>query len=113
MATRKSTREVPSSRNRSSQDRPGRDLTGGAAAAPKPAGRPTAVAAIEAARTRLMRARAVLDCMHYVLLYDDHFDGDPKRPSFADAIDVARDLVSEVIDALDRVNLRRTGVTEA
>jgi hypothetical protein len=54
----------------------------------------------------LMRARAVLDCTRFVLLYEDILEGDPKKPSFADAVDVARDLMDEAVDALDRVNLR-------
>jgi hypothetical protein len=57
------------------------------------------------ARAQLMRARAVLDCTRSVLLYDDQVEGE-ERPSYSDAIDVARDLVDGVIDALDSVNLR-------
>lgn len=108
MATRKSTRGVRFPRNRSPEARSGRNATRGATASPKHT-RNTAAedehAAIEAARTKLMRARAVLDCTRYVLLYEDNSEPDPKRPSFFDAIDVARDLVDEVIESLDLVNL--------
>ena len=52
-----------------------------------------------------MRARAVLDCTRFVLLYDDQLEGE-QRPSFSDVIDVARDLVGAVIDRLDSVNMR-------
>jgi hypothetical protein len=53
-----------------------------------------------------MRARAVLDCIGYVLLYDGPGEGNPRLPSFCDAIDVARSLLDEVTNDLDRVHLR-------
>jgi hypothetical protein len=105
MAMRKSTRATVTSRNRSARRR---DAASAATPASKALARSVAGigTAVDAARTKLMRARAVLDCTRYVLLYDDRPEADPKRPSFVDAVDVARDLVDEVIDALDRVNLR-------
>lgn len=108
MATHKSTRGVRFSRNRNPDPRSGRDTVRGVTAPPKYTRKTVAEgehAAIEAARTKLMRARAVLDCTRYVLLYEDNSEPDPKRPSFFDAIDVARDLVDEVIESLDLVNL--------
>lgn len=110
MAKRKSTRGTHFPRNRGPKDRQQRDpVITVAPTASTPAARPAPEAidvAIEGARARLMRARAVLDCTRFVLLYDDQLEGGPGRPSFSDAIDVARDLVDEVVDALDRVNLR-------
>lgn len=107
MAKRKSTRAARFSRNQRPRRRgPARRV----AAAPKqaPAVSENAHSAIEVSRTKLMRARAVLDCIRYVLLYDDPGEDDPKLPSFFDAIDVARGLLDEVIEGLDRVNLRPT-----
>jgi hypothetical protein len=106
MAKRKSTREAHSSRSRSSHR--SRPRPGDRALEFTPSAQPVAATprvAIEGARTQLMRARAVLDCTRFVLLYDDQVEGE-QRPSFSDAIDVARDLVDAVIDALDPVNLR-------
>src|SRR4029453_17302759 len=110
MAKRKSTRELHSSRNRT-PDSPSRPdpSGGGETAVSNSVTRSVAgnsECAIEAQRTKLMRARAVMDCAHYVLLYDDDLAEDAQRPSFSDAIGVARDLVDEVIDTLDRVKLR-------
>lgn len=108
MAKRKSTRGVHFSRNRASRNRSRRASTVGAAAQKPPVAPLVQVpdVAIEAARTRLMRARAVLACVGYVLLYEDQLEGESNRPSFADAVDVARDLLDEVIEALDSVSLR-------
>jgi hypothetical protein len=104
MAKRKSTREAHAPRNPRSQHRPRPDPASDAVAASTPSA-PTADSAIEVARSNLMRARAVLDCTRFVLLYDDQLEVE-QRPSFSDALDVAVDLVAEVIDTLDRVNLR-------
>jgi hypothetical protein len=111
MARRKSTREVHSPRNRGALDDSCRSPDTGSADAAGRTDQSVALradAAIEAARTKLMRARAVLDCTRFVLLYDDQLAEDPQRPSFSDAVDVAREFVGEVIEALDRVNLRFT-----
>ena len=109
MAMRKSTRGVHSSRNRSPQDHSRRD-PGRRAALSQATGAAACIseASIDDARMKLMRAGAVLDCTCYVLLYADRFERNPERPSFSDAVAVARDLVREVVDALDRVNLRST-----
>src|SRR5690349_8105602 len=112
MAIRKFTRGARPSRNRVSQGRSRRTPGAASAASPKsvhPIPEPVH-AAIEAGRARLMRARAVLECMHYVLLHEeDSREQDPQPPSFCDAVAVASDLVDEVIEALDRVNLRAAG----
>src|SRR5215217_7146490 len=103
MAKRKSTRGARFSRNRSPQHQHRHDPAATAPAASKPVAQPvpeTIDEAIEGARTYLMRARAVLDCTRFVLLYDDDLEADPRRPSFSDAVEVARDLVDEVIEAL-------------
>lgn len=108
MAKRKSTRGVRFSGNRASQNRSRQASTVGKVAQAPPVA-PLLQApdvAIEAARARLMRARAVLACVGYVLLYEDQLEGESNRPSFSDAVDVARDLLDEVIDALDSVSLR-------
>ena len=107
MAKRKSTREAHSSRNRSSQrsrPEPADDRAPTSEPSAQPIA-PTSDAATEGARTQLMRARAVLDCTRFVLLYDDQLEGE-QRPSFSDVIDVARDLLGAVIDGLDSVNMR-------
>jgi hypothetical protein len=107
MAKRKSTREAHSSRNINPQrSRP--EPAGDGALTSEPSPPPithASDAAIECARKQLMRTRAVLDCARFVLLYDDQLEGE-QRPSFSDVIDVARDLVGSVTDALDSVNLR-------
>lgn len=113
MAKRKSTRTVHFSRNRRHPDRPRKRPVSPTAATSRPAKEGSdgnTESSVEAARTKLMRARAVLDCTRYVLLYEDRFEGTCERPSFSDALDVARDLVQEVTDALDRVNLRSLGI---
>ena len=110
MARRKSTRGARVSRNRDPRRRIASISSGGIAGTPmraSPVKAEASLGTIEAARTKLMRARAVLDCTCFVLLYDDRVEASSSSPSYSDAIDVARDLVGEVIDALDRVNLRR------
>jgi hypothetical protein len=67
----------------------------------------TSDGAIETQRTQLRRARAVLDCLHFVLLYEDQFE-DSERPSYSDAVEVAREIVSAAIEGLDLVNLSRS-----
>jgi hypothetical protein len=52
-------------------------------------------------RTRLMKAQAVLGCVAFTLLYDDWLERS-HRPCFADAVNVAQDLIVEAIDRLDR-----------
>lgn len=64
--------------------------------------------AIEAQRTQLRRACAVLDCVYFVLLYDDQFEGEAERPSYSDAVGVARDIVSAAMEGLDSVSLSRS-----
>jgi hypothetical protein len=52
-------------------------------------------------RARLMKAQAVLQCVAFALLYDDWLE-QSNRPCFADAVNVAQDLISEAVDRLDR-----------
>ncbi len=51
-------------------------------------------------RNRLMKAQAVLGCVAFALLYEDWLEA-PNRPSFADAVAAALDLVNESVDRLD------------
>jgi hypothetical protein len=52
-------------------------------------------------QNRLMKAQAVLGCVEFALVYEDWLDRS-QRPSFADAVAVAQDLVSEAIAQLAR-----------
>jgi hypothetical protein len=61
---------------------------------------------IETARRQLMRADAVLGCIGFAFMYSDR--GEAGVPDYADAVGVARGLVSESIHALDPVSLRLT-----
>jgi hypothetical protein len=55
-------------------------------------------------RKQLMKAEAVLGCVAFALLYEEWFEG-PNRPSFTDAVAVARDLVHESVARLERNEL--------
>ena len=50
-------------------------------------------------RTRLLKARAVLGCLAFALLYEDWLEP-PDRPSFADAVAAVRDLINATLDRL-------------
>jgi hypothetical protein len=50
-------------------------------------------------RTRLLKAQAVLGCLAFALLYEDWLDP-PHRPSFADAVAAAQDLINATLDRL-------------
>lgn len=54
---------------------------------------------------RLMRVHSALGCVGHALLYEDHFEDDPARPSFADVVALARDIVGETVNRLDSVHL--------
>jgi hypothetical protein len=51
-------------------------------------------------RTRLLKAQAVLGCLAFALLYEDWLEP-PHRPSFADAVAAAQDLINATLDRLD------------
>jgi hypothetical protein len=57
--------------------------------------------AIEQERGRMNKACAVLGCLKHALTYQEHFDGDPDRPSFADVAELAHDLVADATHRLD------------
>lgn len=104
MATRKSRLVVPSGDGDSSTARPT-----GARQRPEPIDRlpgrtppPTTLEeAIEQERGRMDRARSVLGCLKHALTYQEHFEGDVDRPSFADVAELAHDLVADAINRLD------------
>ena len=50
-------------------------------------------------RTRLLKAQAVLGCLAFALLYEDWLKP-PHRPSFADALTAAQDLIDATLDRL-------------
>lgn len=50
-------------------------------------------------RTRLLKAQAVLGCLAFALLYEDWLEP-PHRPSFADAVTAAQDLINTTLDRL-------------
>ena len=50
-------------------------------------------------RTRLLKAQAVLGCLAFALLYEDWLEP-PHRPSFADAVGAAQDLINTTLDRL-------------
>ena len=50
-------------------------------------------------RTRLLKAQAVLGCLAFALLYEDWLEP-PHRPSFADAVAAAQDLINATLDRL-------------
>lgn len=50
-------------------------------------------------RTRLRKAQAVLGCLAFALLYEDWLEP-AHRPSFADAVAAAQDLVNATLDRL-------------
>jgi hypothetical protein len=51
-------------------------------------------------RTRLLKAQAVLGCLAFALLYEDWLEP-PHRPSLADAVAAAQDLINASLDRLD------------
>ena len=63
--------------------------------------RPSAhgLASIASRRIQLMKAEAVLACVAFTLVYEDWLDG-PNRPTFADAVAAARDLVAQAVEQL-------------
>jgi hypothetical protein len=54
---------------------------------------------VSAERTRLLKAQAVLGCLAFALLYEDWLEP-PHRPSFADAVTAAQDLINATLDRL-------------
>jgi hypothetical protein len=50
-------------------------------------------------RARLLKARAVLGCLAFALLYEDWLEPQ-HRPSFADAVAAAQDLINATLDRL-------------
>ena len=50
-------------------------------------------------RTRLLKAEAVLGCLAFALLYEDWLEP-PHRPSFADAVAAAQDLIKATLDRI-------------
>lgn len=50
-------------------------------------------------RTRLLKAEAVLGCLGFALLYEDWLEP-PQRPSFADAVAAAQDIINVTLDRL-------------
>jgi hypothetical protein len=50
-------------------------------------------------RSRLLKAQAVLGCLAFALLYEDWLEP-PHRPSFADAVAAAQDLINATLDRL-------------
>lgn len=64
--------------------------------------RPTTLEeAIEQERGRMDKACSVLGCLRHALTYQDHFEGDADRPSFADVAQLAHDLVADAVHRLD------------
>ena len=59
--------------------------------------------AIEAERSVLMKADAVLNCLALAMDYDD--GANIPRPYYAIIVELARDLVNDSISRLDSVNL--------
>jgi hypothetical protein len=58
---------------------------------------------IEAERSVLMKADAVLNCLALAMDYDD--GANIPRPYYAIIVELARDLVNDSISRLDSVNL--------
>jgi hypothetical protein len=54
-------------------------------------------------RARLMKAQAVLGCVAFALLYEEWLGG-VDRPSFADAVAAAQDLVTDAVNRLGRTD---------
>jgi hypothetical protein len=50
-------------------------------------------------RTRLRKAQAVLSCLAFALLYEDWLEP-PHRPSFADAVAAAQELINATLGRL-------------
>lgn len=66
-----------------------------------PQSKPADVAqVISGERNRLMKAQAVLRCVAFALLYEDWLK-ESNRPSFADAIEVAEELIRQTIDRIE------------
>jgi hypothetical protein len=57
--------------------------------------------AIEQERGRMDKACSVLGCLRHALTYQEHFEGDADRPSFADVAGLAHDLVADATHRLD------------
>jgi hypothetical protein len=107
MAERNSTSKARSGRKLSAvskERRPRASRTG--AQLKDRAARLTLKNSVENARRQLMRADAVLGCISFAFMYSDR--GEVDVPDYADAVGVARGLVSESIHALDPVSLRLT-----
>jgi hypothetical protein len=69
-------------------------------AGPAPASSPGDLAEIVSEeRSRLQKAEAVLGCLAFALLYEDWLEP-PHRPSFADAVAAAQDLINATVDRL-------------
>lgn len=63
--------------------------------------------AVEAERTRLRKALAVLDCLEAALMDAVGIECEAGSPSYSDAVGVARGLLEDVLEGLDRVNLEK------
>jgi hypothetical protein len=67
-------------------------------AGPAPASSPADLAEIVSEeRTRLLKAEAVLGCLAFALLYEDWLEPQ-HRPSFADAVAAAQDIINATLD---------------
>jgi hypothetical protein len=104
MTERKSRSKTPGAQNRPSGRR-----SAAAPQRPEPIDRlpgreppPTTLEeAIEQERGRMDKACSVLGCLRHSLTYQEHFEGDADRPSFADVAELARDLVADAVHRLD------------
>jgi hypothetical protein len=104
MAVDKSTSKTPGARNRPLRRRPVASLK-----RPQPIDRlpgrepppATLEEAIEQERGRMDKACSVLGCLRHALTYQEHFEGDADRPSFADVAGLAHDLVADATHRLD------------
>jgi hypothetical protein len=78
----------------------GGDSRDASSAEPASASSPTHLSEIVSEeRTRLLKAEAVLGCLAFALLYEDWLEP-PRRPSFADAVAAAQDLINATLDRL-------------
>lgn len=105
MAKRNSMSAARRSRNRDQQlTRPGNSAVSQVGGEPvperAPRGTPAQLAAIaRGERAQLMKARAVLGCVAFTLLYEDWLETS-SRPCFADAIAAVQELLDEAIERL-------------
>jgi hypothetical protein len=106
MAKRDSMSAARRSRNRKQEPitepatRSVRDSGDASPAEPAPPSSPTNLSEIVSEeRTRLLKAEAVLGCLAFALLYEDWLEP-AHRPSFADAVAAAQDLINATVDRL-------------